>query len=81
MHGPAFDDAKNFLSGDEVTKDSSVRGGTTWRSYVGLRAVREHGNEEAAMESMGNALGSKSMRECTGSFQESTRLRHCGEKG
>jgi hypothetical protein len=49
-------------------------------SYVGLRAVREHGNEEAAMESMGNALRSKSMREGSSSFQESTCLRHCGEK-
>jgi len=50
-------------------------------SYVGLWAVGEHGNEEAAMESMGNALRSKSMREGIGSFRESTRLRHCGEKG
>lgn len=50
------------------------------KSYIGLRAVREHGNEEAAMESMGNALRSESMREGSGSFQESTRLRHCGEK-
>ena len=78
---PAFDDAKNFLYDDEVTKCSSVRGETTWKSYVGLRAVREHGNEEATMESMGNAVRSKSKREGTGSFQESTRLRHCGEKG
>lgn len=50
------------------------------KSYIGLRAVREHGNEEAAMESVGNALRSESMREGSGSFQESTRLRHCGEK-
>jgi hypothetical protein len=80
MHCPAFDDAKNFLHGDEVTKSSSVRRRTTCKTYVGLRAVREHGNEEAAMESMGNAVRSKSMREGTGSFQESTRLSHCGEK-
>jgi hypothetical protein len=80
VHCPAFDDAKNFLYGDKVTKSSSVRGRTTWKSYVGLRAVREHGNEEVAMESMGNALRSKSMREGTSSFQESTRLRHSGEK-
>jgi hypothetical protein len=81
VHCPAFDDAKNFLYGDEVTKCSSVRGQTTWKSYVGLRIVHEHGNEEAAMESMGNTLRSKSIREGTGSFQESTRFRHCGERG
>lgn len=46
-----------------------------------MRVVREHGNEEAAVESMGNAVRSKRVRECAGSFQESTRLRHCGEKG
>ena len=62
-------------------QSSSVRGRTTWKSYVGLWAVREYGNEEAAVEGMWNAVSSKSMREGSGSFQESTRLRHCGEKG
>ena len=51
------------------------------RSYVGLRTVREHCDEEAPVESVGYAVSSKCMRKGIGGFQESTRLRHCGERG
>ena len=51
------------------------------RTYVGLRTVREHGDEEAPMESVGYAVSSKCMRKGVGGFQESTRLRHSGERG
>jgi hypothetical protein len=50
-------------------------------SYVGLWAVCENGDEEAPVESVGYAVSSKCMREGAGGFQESTRLRHCGERG
>lgn len=49
------------------------------RSYIGLRTIHEHGDEEAPVESVGYAVSSKCMREGAGGFQESTRLRHCGE--
>jgi hypothetical protein len=81
MRCPAFDDTKNFLKSDEVTKRTTFRKGTMRGSYVGLGVVREDGNEEAPMESVGHSVGSKCMRESSGCFQESTRLRHCGERG
>lgn len=88
MRRAAFDDAKNFLNGDEVIKrgqSGDERRGEKREgekmSYVGLRVVCENGDEEAPVESVGYAVSSKSMREGTGGFQESTRLRHCGERG
>jgi hypothetical protein len=80
----AFDDAKNFLHGDEVTKRGQSKvgprkndaGGKDQKkkrkekdvSYVGVRAVCEDGDEDAPVESVGHAVCSECMREGTGGF-------------
>lgn len=64
---------------------SVMRGGSADKkeaccTYVGLWAVGQYGDEDASVETMGYAVCTKCGRECSGSFQESMRLRHCGEK-
>ena len=68
-------------SPNAVSPRKNDAGKKTKTSYFGLRAVCERGNEEAPVESVGYAVNSKCIGEGTGGFQESTRLRHCGERG